>query len=150
MLGLVLFATAVTPPAVAAVEAMVKADEAKTLACMDTPVQPELDGCANASFQRADAALNVQWPKTLAVFRRSDASMKHFGDDMFAVGADNLLKGQRAWLTYREATCKAVASTSGRGTIGPMNFSMCMSDMTWKRVRELTDLTIDPNSGEQM
>ena len=146
-----LLAAAAVPVATAAVEAGFKADDAATKECNNKAMtQVEINGCAAASFQRADAALNVQWSKTFAVYKRSDAENKDDGDGEFAVGADNLLKGQRAWLIYREATCRAVASLSGRGTITPMNFSYCMADITWKRTRELADLTINPNSGEQM
>ena len=151
MLPLFLLAAVATAPSVAAIDAAIKADDAAAKACMDDPRnygQGAMDMCAGASFKRADAALNVQWPKTYAVFKRSDAASRQVGGSASANGAESLLKGQRGWLIYREATCQAVGSSGG--TIAPMNLAFCMATITWTRVKELADLTIDPNSGEQM
>lgn len=153
MMSVLLFMAAATvPSAIKAVEASMAADQASVDACMNDPknfTQQAMNFCAAASFERADSALNVQWPKTLKIYRQSDADIKatHSGQ---ADGAENLLKGQRAWLIYREANCRAVASLNEGGTIAPMNYSFCLAGITWKRVKELAELTVNPNSGEQM
>ena len=152
MIALLLLAAAPSSTSTAAIDAAMHADEADQAKCMDNPnnyAQQRMNACAAASFERADAALNAQWAKTLKVYRQSDTDNKAIGADL-ADGAENLLKGQRAWLIYRDATCRAMTSLSGGGSIAPLNFSICMADLTWKRVNELSALTINPNSGEQM
>ena len=106
--------------------------------------QWQLNECAYHQYQRADRALNVQWRKTADAARRVDKNMAPFEKPAF----DHLLKGQRAWLTYREETCRWVRA--GGGSIAPMNFYNCMAEMTNARTLELKSLAVSPNSGEPL
>jgi uncharacterized protein YecT (DUF1311 family) len=108
--------------------------------CLQNPnaTQGDLNDCAHQQFERADRALNVQWRKTSDAARRTDKST-----------FDRLLKGQRAWLTYRSETCGWVGDTFG-GSIGPLNYYLCMAGMTEARTKELESLAVNPNSGEPL
>jgi uncharacterized protein YecT (DUF1311 family) len=104
--------------------------------------QAKLNECGHESYLRADRALNLQWGKTIAAARRLDRHTSGFEKPAL----DHLLLGQRAWLTYRLETCTWVRA--GGGSIAPLNFWNCMTDMTKGRTEELKQLALDPNSGE--
>src|SRR5215213_9843999 len=74
--------------------------------CFDQAMsQTAMNACADAAYKRADARLNARWAKTAAAFKRLDEDNK--GTPWPTKAFDSLLEGQRAWLTYREATCRA-------------------------------------------
>ena len=108
--------------------------------CFKDPdaTQVQLNDCAYRQYQEADRALNVQWRKTAEAARSADRATYPL-----------LLNGQRAWLRYREETCRWVKDTFG-GTIAPMNYFDCMEDITRKRTEELKMLATSPNSGEPL
>ena len=90
--------------------------------------QQAMNRCAGDAYQRADAALNAQWSKVLAIFG-TDAESKTL-----------LLDGQRAWLKYRDAQCKLAALDSRGGSIWPLINSGCLAGLTRQRTKELSDL----------
>src|SRR5438067_6444687 len=108
--------------------------------------QEELNECAQRDFKQADRALNVQWQKLVVAARRKDRTLVHDRHDPPAF--EHLLKGQRAWLTYRDETCAWVQTAFG-GSIAPMNSWVCMTDMTNARTKELERLARDPNDPDQ-
>jgi uncharacterized protein YecT (DUF1311 family) len=113
--------------------------------CFDTAMtQPAMTGCADAAFRRSAARLNAQWAKTAAAYKRVDQFNKQI--DQQASAFDNLLQGQRAWLTYRDATCRAQGLTNAGGTIASMNEILCRASMTDLRTKELFDLSRNPNN----
>jgi uncharacterized protein YecT (DUF1311 family) len=103
-----------------------------------------LNDCAYRQYQEADRALNMQWRMTAEAARRLDNDVASSEKPAF----DHLLRGQRAWLTYRDETCAWVRA--GSGSIAPMNFFDCMARMTNARTEELKLLALAPNSGEPL
>jgi uncharacterized protein YecT (DUF1311 family) len=110
--------------------------------------QSELNVCAADFYKRADQELNVQWQKTVAVLRHNDKELSKW-PSYGGASVDTLLKAQRAWLVYREQSCQTISRISG-GTIAPMNYFVCMFDMTRTRTAELKALTLNPNSDEPL
>jgi len=110
--------------------------------------QPAMTGCADAAFKRADARLNVQWAKTAAAYKRVDQNNKKAGQETGAF--DSLLRGQRAWLTYRQATCRAQGLINAGGTIRGMNELLCRASISDARTKELLELSQNPNSDEPL
>ena len=90
--------------------------------------QQAMNRCAGDANQRADAALNAQWAKVVAIY----------GDD--AESKKLLLDGQRAWLKYRDAQCQLAALDSRGGSIWPLINSGCFASLTRQRTKELSDL----------
>ena len=106
--------------------------------------QRDLNECAYKQFLEADRALNQQWGKTADVARRVDKKMASFRKSMRSKPAfPRLLKGQRAWLTYREETCGWVRD-SNDGSMVPMLHYFCMADVTKARTEELRTLSMSP------
>ena len=90
--------------------------------------QQAMNRCAGDAYQRADAALNAQWTKVLAIY----------GDD--AESRKLLLDGQRAWLKYRDAQCQLAALDSRGGSIWLLINSGCLASLTRQRTKELAEL----------
>lgn len=97
----------------------------KTRDCSRLAVQMELNACAGANAQAADAALNALYRQLLR--QTPDA------------GSARLLKdSERAWIRYRDRECaQEVGSQQDGGSIWPMEMSNCLEDKTAARLREL-------------
>lgn len=67
---------------------------------------------------------------------RSTRSDRSAGNDVEAA----LLKSQRAFLIYREQTCKVPYLVESPGTIAPMEQANCLTEITIHRVAELRKL----------
>jgi uncharacterized protein YecT (DUF1311 family) len=117
--------------------------------CFDTAMtQSAMTHCASAAFERADARMSAQWAKTAAAFKRVDSDSR--AGPWPTKAFDSLLQGQRAWLTYREATCRAVGLINAGGSIAPMNELLCRAGISDLRAKELFELSRNPNSDEQL
>ena len=107
--------------------------------------QHELTICASKEFEQADKAMNEQWQKTEALMKRLDAYYQPnpaLGQSSYAVA---LLKGQRAWLQFREAFCPIFGA--GGGSMGPMFRYKCLRDVTKARTEQLKSLMLSPATG---
>ncbi len=85
--------------------------------CADQ-TQIGLDKCADASFQRADRALNDAYREVL---RRLD------GDEH---KKRLLAAAETAWIALRDAECKFAVSSTENGSIYPMEYSLCVEGET--------------------
>ena len=93
----------------------------------DCPEQTQigLDQCADQAFQRADRALNEAYREIL----------RRLGDETHA--KQLVVAAQKAWIAFRDAECAFPVSSSGGGSIYPMEYSLCLEDQTKKRTKEL-------------
>jgi len=80
----------------------------------------DLMACAKAKWERADTALNIQWK-----------SMEH---------SPELVKAQRAWLTFRDAECELENPASPQGREYPIHKLLCWAKMTDERVIRLREI----------
>lgn len=103
-------------------------------------VQQEMNICAHRDFLEADAALNVQWRLTRAVMRQRDAEADLPAHDTRPGNFDTLLEAQRAWLTYRDAHCRADGYTARGGSLEPLLVSTCKTALTLARTAQLQEL----------
>ena len=87
---------------------------------MDCPEQTQigLDQCADQAFQRADRALNEAYREIL----------RRLGDETHA--KQLVVAAQKAWIAFRDAECAFPVSSSGGGSIYPMEYSLCLEDKT--------------------
>ena len=101
--------------------------QAQTAAdCISPQAQQMMNACAAKEYQAVDAALNEAWKPA-----------KTFADAIGRGGA--LLTAQRAWLAYRDAACEVHASPYEGGSIQPLVYSTCMTELTVQRTRMLLD-----------
>ncbi len=54
-----------------------------------------------------------------------------------AKGKDRLRLAERSWLKFRDDNCKFMAMGVETGSVYPKIYSMCLTDMTTSRSREL-------------
>lgn len=96
--------------------------------CSQLVTQTELNQCAGANYEAADAALNKLYRQSLA--GQADAASKR-----------RLSEAERAWIAYRDRECAFEAGPQqGGGSIWPMEMSNCLENVTVERLHELTTL----------
>lgn len=122
-----------------ALVAMVQATQVSELKCDTWLSQRDMNTCASADFQRADAALNAQWKNTVARVKRIDADFDRSRDKRPG-NYDTLLAAQRAWLTYRDQHCASEGYTMRGGSAERMMINQCMARLTEARTAQLKDL----------
>ena len=103
---------------------------AAALDCSDPGSLPQqqMNACAWADYEAADAVLNRLWPDALAEARRMGAG-------------DRLLAAQRAWIPFRDAACEAEAAVWGEGTMAPFIRATCLTGQTERRIADLRYFT---------
>lgn len=94
--------------------------------CADAGTQAQMNECAMASYQRVDDALN-------AVYKQAAARAKSAGGQVPTL----LLAAQRAWISYRDASCKAEAELYAGGSIMPLVHANCLQRLTGQRIGDL-------------
>jgi uncharacterized protein YecT (DUF1311 family) len=96
--------------------------------CSQLTVQMELNRCAGANYEAADAALNTVYRKLMAA--EADAASRQ-----------RLTGSERAWIAYRDKECAdEVGPQRDGGSIWPMEMSNCLEKLTAARIRELSKL----------
>ena len=94
------------------------------MACpVEIKTQMDIDECAAADYQRADAALNAAWGPV-------KAHIDSYGD-----GA-KLLDAQRKWIAFRDAACEAESSVWGISGWRMIMYS-CLARLTRRRTEDL-------------
>jgi uncharacterized protein YecT (DUF1311 family) len=98
--------------------------------------QAEMNMCARADFERADAELNRVWGEMIAAARAGDAEIDRSWDRR--AGSEEVLReAQRAWITFRDAHCTFEGYEARGGSMEPMLVSSCMARLTEDRTRQL-------------
>ena len=106
--------------------------------CDDAVTQQDLNACAQAEFERADAALNVQWEVTADAMKARDAATEP--DDGRPGYFTVLLDAQRSWIAYRDRHCVSEGYYARGGSMEPMLVSFCRAELTDARTAQLADL----------
>lgn len=107
--------------------------------CEQAVAQADLTACEIREFNEADRALNRQWPITLASMRVRD-KVRRGSSDKRPGDADQLLKAQRAWLSFRDAHCVSAGYSMRGGSAEPMIVASCRAELTRARTRQLEAL----------
>ena len=98
-------------------------DPFKDTNCKKAQTQMELDYCAGRDFQAEDKKLNALYRKLMSGYdAKSQALLK---------------TAERNWLAFRDSECEFETAGSEGGTIHPMESSICLTDKTRARVKEL-------------
>ncbi len=88
-----------------------------------------MGGCLSAELDYWDAELNAVYADVMASARRADAATDEYNTD-FPSEADALRDMQRAWITYRDATCDYEYLQWGGGTGGGPAIAGCLMRLT--------------------
>lgn len=99
--------------------------------------QQGMNQCAHLDFEEADRALNGVWAMVRTNLRQQEAEYEGY-DGWY----DTVLKGQRAWIVYRDAQCEAEGKVAEGGSMQPMLVSGCLARLTRARTSELAELLV--------
>jgi uncharacterized protein YecT (DUF1311 family) len=112
------------------------AEDAPKVDCDKAETQADMNICAGRDFAAADADLNAQWKITRQVMADWDRELS-----VDQRGAEKaLLKGQRAWIDYRDGQCESEAFAARGGTLEPMLLMSCKAEISKVRTEELKTL----------
>ena len=93
--------------------------------CSSASTQAEMNMCAGASFQKADAELN-------GLYGQIRERLK--GDKQ---AVERLTKAERAWISFRDAECDFAGSAVEDGSMQPMIVAGCKEELTEDRSERL-------------
>ncbi|MEM6476353.1 MAG: lysozyme inhibitor LprI family protein [Pseudomonadota bacterium] len=115
--------------------------------CHKPQAQQEMNWCAADEYKVADDKLNAQWAITSAKMKERDAASADSLPDWDERPGwhENLLKAQRAWITFRDAHCQLDGYTARGGSLEPLLVSTCMTELTKTRTRQLREMTDGPD-----
>ena len=106
---------------------------AQDVDCANAEGQVEMTYCAEQDWLTTDADLNPAYAVARKLMQGIDADLEasHRG------AADYLRDGQRAWVTFRDATCAAEGYTMHGGSAEPMVIYGCRARLTKQRTADL-------------
>jgi uncharacterized protein YecT (DUF1311 family) len=107
--------------------------QAQTASCANAVAQSELNACAYAEWEAADAELNAAYKRAMALLENWDARLP--ADERG--GAEALRSAQRAWITFRDNACAAEGYAMKGGSAEPLLVYGCMRVLTHERVAHL-------------
>lgn len=110
--------------------------------CEDPMTQLDMNICSRQEFKVADKALNEQWSK-IAVHKKANneaAQRNGVEGGYFEI----LLKSQRAWISFKDRHCDAVADSYRGGSIRPLIYNKSRTKLTKQRTDQLQKM-IEPN-----
>jgi uncharacterized protein YecT (DUF1311 family) len=106
---------------------------AQDTSCANALSQQELNQCAYADWEAADAELNAVYKVAIAMLEQWDADLPVNEKG----GAKALREAQRAWITFRDKTCEAEGYAMKGGSAEPLLVYGCMRVVTKERTAHL-------------
>jgi uncharacterized protein YecT (DUF1311 family) len=104
--------------------------------CTTTEIQQEMNACAEEDWLAADEYLNEAYMVAMEAMKDIDADLPKAEQG----AALNLRNGQRAWITYRDATCAAEGYAMHGGSAEPLLIFGCYARLTAVRSEELQNM----------
>ena len=109
------------------------AASAQQIDCTNPQTQIDMTQCADQEYKAADARLNAAYGPAIDYMASIDASL-----DPAEQGAQAALRdGQRAWMTFRDATCAAEGYMVHGGSMEGMVVVQCNTRLTLARAADL-------------
>jgi uncharacterized protein YecT (DUF1311 family) len=101
--------------------------------CANATSNVEMTDCAWKAYKATDAELNVVWKHVMATIEPDD----FLPDDAAKTWKDDLLSSQRAWITFKEKDCDAVAFEWYGGSGANLAVGSCLYNHTVQRTNDL-------------
>jgi len=111
--------------------------------CENPQAQQEMNYCAAQDAERADAELNIVYRSSIERARAADREYAGVADgaggpsDGLPGEEATLREAQRAWVTFRDASCRLESFEARGGSMQPMIDGGCRASMTRARAAEL-------------
>ncbi len=117
--------------------------------CAKAMTQSDMNECWGTRYRKADAHLNTLYRSLLGLMARDLARDKQQNDaDMLKFDETAVLdlkKTGRLWIRYRDSECDAAEQQIDGGSMAPMTWSICMTDVTEDRIKELKNTYETPD-----
>lgn len=109
---------------------------AQAIDCSQAMAQQDLNQCAYADWEAADAQLNAAYQEAMVLLQEWDARLPANERG----GAEMLRQAQRAWITFRDNACAAEGYAMKGGSAEPLLVYGCMRLLTIERTGHLTSM----------
>jgi uncharacterized protein YecT (DUF1311 family) len=100
-----------------------RADEADGIDCNHAVAQQEMNICADKDYRKVDAVLNAVYRDAMKGLEDHDRGL--------------LREAQRAWIKFRDAECTYTSASNEGGSIYPLVYSGCLTELTKARIKQL-------------
>lgn len=110
------------------------AEEHEEIECWNATTQSGMNICAKMHWDATDRKLNDAYADALKKARLDDSYGLH--PELPKV-EDMLRHAQRAWITFRDASCAHEETLVRGGSMQPMMFWGCMAALTEERTKHL-------------
>ncbi len=97
--------------------------------CKNPQTQTDMNICSDLAYKKADEELNVTYKKALKILEGSDAAQ-----------IEKFKETQRSWIKYRDLNCDYAVSGYEGGTIAPLIYATCMTELTQERTKQIPQL----------
>lgn len=94
--------------------------------CTGESNQMEMNDCSYQDYKDADKQLNATYNKLVSLVAAHGKKFKA-----------KLVASQKAWMAFRDKECDFAAALNQGGSIYPLLYNSCMTDLTSKRTEEL-------------
>ncbi|SIT45899.1 conserved exported hypothetical protein [Paraburkholderia piptadeniae] len=101
----------------------------------------DMEQCAHAKFERAEATLLHKFDAVATAFRKSDSEAEKENEPL---ALPHISKARSAWINYRDETCYSVAYKNGPASSRYVSFWECMTTITQAHTKELDALLKSP------
>ena len=109
---------------------------AQEIDCTNAVTQQDMNQCAYADWEAADADLNAAYQRAMALLQHWDADLPEAEQG----GAVALKAAQRAWITFRDKACEVEGYAMKGGSAEPLLVYGCMRQLTEDRTGQLEAL----------
>ena len=109
---------------------------AQEVDCDNAVTQQDMNQCAYADWEAADADLNAAYLRAMALLKQWDADLPK-GEQG---GAAALKEAQRAWIIFRDKACEVEGYAMKGGSAEPLLVYGCMRQLTEDRTGQLNGL----------
>ena len=107
---------------------------AQEVDCANAVTQQDMNQCAYADWEAADADLNAAYKRAMDLLKGWDADLP----EAERGGAAALKEAQRAWISFRDKACEVEGYAMKGGSAEPLLVYGCMRQLTEDRTVQLT------------
>ena len=117
----------------------------------DVPEKPinqrQMDDCAAFEYREADGHLNKVYQKAMQYMTDDLGKAQQQGDqrqiEYEETAIASLKEAESTWLSYRDIQCKAAAHQYEGGSMAPMIYSQCLTNLTRHCIADLKSIYED-------
>jgi uncharacterized protein YecT (DUF1311 family) len=111
--------------------------------------QMEMNQCSAEEYRKADAHLNAVYRRAILFMENDIRDAVTKGDDDEKKHAETAIQKLKAtekvWIQYRDLDCDAARFENEGGSIAPLTWAVCMTQVTEQRIIDLKNAYESPD-----